>query len=47
MKMTQSGKLAIAFMLLTTAVAVTGMGFGLWSQILTVNGQVQTGTVVV
>lgn len=47
MKLTQSGKLAIAFMLLTAAVAVTGVGFGLWSQILSVNGEVQTGNVSV
>ncbi len=47
MKLTQSGKLAIALMLLTTAIAVTGVGFGLWSQILSVNGEVQTGNVLV
>ena len=39
-------RLGIIVMLLTSAVAVVGMGFGLWSQILTVNGTVQTGTVI-
>ena len=39
-------RLGIIVMLLTSAVAITGMGFGLWQQILTINGEVQTGQVI-
>ena len=43
----RSAKVPIIFMGLVAAIAVTGMGFGLWSQILTVDTQVQTGQVIV
>ena len=36
----------VIFMLLTSTLAAIGVGFGLWSQVLTVNSSVQTGTVI-
>ena len=38
-------KLGIVLMVLTSAVAVMGMGFGLWTQVLTVGETINTGTV--
>ncbi len=38
-------KLGVILMVLTTAVAVIGVGFGLWAQVLTIGGIVGTGSV--
>ena len=38
-------RVAVVFMLLTSAIALTGMGYGFWSQTLTISKTVDTGNV--
>jgi hypothetical protein len=45
MKNWSFARIGIVFMLLVMAVALTGMGYGLWAQTLTISETVNTGSV--